>query len=425
MLRSPVASTAAPGRCRPRREVSPGRRVCSGTRKSSRRTGRGAERPARSPQGCRLPCGSRSAASPPAPARPQAGRSSERFQRSQHILQQRWIDPSGYPHPGARELDLDRRCPSDVALSRHHHRDEIERRRPPGFRRSVCRLAQLLAPRIELVAMQPVAARDRTRHRVRSQALGDDLRLLLPAPPPPPLRPRQHLAAARALPINWQLTWQTIHLRLPLRETPSSARRHRLQRAVKASLTFHLLGHPGMARQRPALPLVGPAVSTTDARPRHRNLDRSERAGDPSLAMTVPVTVARRDTAPLGGRRALGRAGFAIAAPMPAFVASASQGGGQLLLDQLFDENPDPIPDSRLDRVGPTFPQKQRRLVRSRRAIRRHGVISAGATTPALAVERAGDYATLKFQPLPRRHLLERARTCVMSSGAKSTTSSP
>src|SRR5512143_320086 len=239
MLRSPVASTAAPGRCRPRREVSPGRRVCSGTRRSSRRTGRGAERSARSPQGCRLPCGSRSAASPPAPGRPQAGRSSERFQRSQHILQQRWIDPSGYPHPGSRELDLDRRCPSNVALFRHHHRDEIERRRPPRFRRSVCRLAQLLAPRIELVAMQPVAARDRTRHRVRNQALGDDLRLLLPAPPPPPLRPRQHLAAARALPTNWQLTWQTIHLRLPLRETPSSARRHRLQRAVKASLTAH------------------------------------------------------------------------------------------------------------------------------------------------------------------------------------------
>src|SRR5512135_1484285 len=237
MLRSPVASTAAPGRCRPRREVSPGRRVCSGTRRSSRRTGRGAERSARSPQGCRLPCGSRSAASPPAPGRPQAGRSSERFQRSQHILQQRWIDPSGYPHPGSRELDLDRRCPSNVALFRHHHRDEIERRRPPRFRRSVCRLAQLLAPRIELVAMQPVVARDSTRHRVGSQALGDDLRLLFPAPPPPPLRPRQHLAAARALPTNWQLTWQTIHLRLPLRETPSSARRHCLQRAVKASLT--------------------------------------------------------------------------------------------------------------------------------------------------------------------------------------------
>ena len=34
---------------------------------------------------------------------------------------------------------------------------------------------------------------DRTRHGVRSQALGDDLRLLLPAPPPP-LRPGQRFA---------------------------------------------------------------------------------------------------------------------------------------------------------------------------------------------------------------------------------------
>src|SRR5512144_1907227 len=103
-----------------------------------------------------------------------------------------------------------------------------------------------------------------------------------------------------------------------------------------------------------------------------------------STVPTVPVTVARRDTARLG-RRAVGRNGFAITAPMPAFVASASQGGGQLLLDQLFDENPDPIPDCCLDRVGPGFPQKQRRLFRRRRAIRRHGVISAGAATPALA----------------------------------------
>src|SRR5512134_1169713 len=126
---------------------------------------------------------------------------------------------------------------------------------------------------------------------------------------------------------------------------------------------------------------------------------------NPPAISTSLTDVIRRDTARLG-RWAVGRAGFAIAAPMPAFVPSSTQCGGQLLLNQLFDENPDPIPNSHLDRVGPGFPQKQRRLVRRRRAIRRHGVISAGATTPALAVERAGDYATLKFQPLPRRHPL-------------------
>ena len=101
--------------------------------------------------------------------------------------------------------------------------------------------------------------------------------------------------------------------------------------------------------------------------------------------MTVPVTGTRRDIARLDGRRAVGRAGFAIAAPMPAFVPPPSQCDGQLFLDQLFDEAADPIPDPRLDRVGPSFPEKQRRLVHRRRAIRRHGVISAGATTPALA----------------------------------------
>jgi hypothetical protein len=101
--------------------------------------------------------------------------------------------------------------------------------------------------------------------------------------------------------------------------------------------------------------------------------------------MTVPVTVARRNIARLGGRPAVGRAGFALTAPLPALIPSSSQRGGQFLLDQLFDEAPDPIADSRLDRVGPSFPQKQRRVVHSRRAIRRHGVISPGAPTPVLA----------------------------------------
>ena len=80
--------------------------------------------------------------------------------------------------------------------------------------------------------------------------------------------------------------------------------------------------------------------------------------------MTVPVAVERRDIGRSGGRRAVGRAGFTIAAPMPALVPSSSQRGGQLLLDQLFDEAPDPIPDPRFDRVRPSFPQKQRPVVR-------------------------------------------------------------
>ena len=70
---------------------------------------------------------------------------------------------------------------------------------------------------------------------------------------------------------------------------------------------------------------------------------------------------------------------------MSAFVPPPSQRDGQFLLDQLFDEAPDPIPDPRLDRVRPSFPQKQLRVVFRPHAIGCHGVISAGATTPALA----------------------------------------
>ena len=79
--------------------------------------------------------------------------------------------------------------------------------------------------------------------------------------------------------------------------------------------------------------------------------------------MTVPVTVKRRDIGRLAGRQAVGRTRFAVAAPMSAFVPSPSQRDGQFLLDQFFDEAPDPIPDPRLDRVRPSFPQKQLRVV--------------------------------------------------------------
>ena len=98
--------------------------------------------------------------------------------------------------------------------------------------------------------------------------------------------------------------------------------------------------------------------------------------------MTVPMTVKRRDIGRLTGRQAVGRTYFA---PMSAFVPPPSQRDGQFLLDQLFDEAPDPIPDPRLDRVRPSFPQKQLRVVFRPHAIGCHGVISAGATTPALA----------------------------------------
>src|SRR5512132_2285693 len=68
--------------------------------------------------------------------------------------------------------------------------------------------------------------------------------------------------------------------------------------------------------------------------------------------MTVPVTVKRRDIGRLTGQQAVGRTHFAIAAPMSAFVPPPSQRDGQFLLDQLFDEAPDPIGSP--PRSGPT-----------------------------------------------------------------------
>ena len=50
--------------------------------------------------------GSRPAASPPAPAHPPAGRSSERLQHPQYVRQQRRIDSGRHPHACARQLDL-------------------------------------------------------------------------------------------------------------------------------------------------------------------------------------------------------------------------------------------------------------------------------------------------------------------------------
>src|SRR5512132_675920 len=166
---------------------------------------------------------------------PPAARSSECLQRPQHVCQQPSIDPGQYPNPHAHRLDLDRPRPGR-GLIRDHHRHEVEGRRPRR-RRFVRRRTQRLAPGVQLVGMQSVPPCNRTRHRIRSQALGDDPRLLLPAPPPPPLRPRQNLDPATALPINWQITWTTIHTRLPTRRLhhPEAAARdnvgtaHRLQ----------------------------------------------------------------------------------------------------------------------------------------------------------------------------------------------------
>jgi hypothetical protein len=62
--------------------------------------------------------------------------------------------------------------------------------------------------------MQPMPQSDRARHRPRSETLRDNRRLLRRAPMPSPRRSTQHLHATVTVPINWQITWQTIYLAL-------------------------------------------------------------------------------------------------------------------------------------------------------------------------------------------------------------------
>src|SRR3954447_10264258 len=70
-------------------------------------------------------------------------------------------------------------------------------------------LRRVATPHVKLIAVQPVAQRDRARHRPRRKALRDNRRLLRRAPAPPPPRSRQNLNTPETVPINWQITWQT------------------------------------------------------------------------------------------------------------------------------------------------------------------------------------------------------------------------
>jgi hypothetical protein len=62
-----------------------------------------------------------------------------------------------------------------------------------------------------------------------------------------------------------------------------------------------------------------------------------------------------------------------------------TQRRGQLLLDQPLDEAADLLTNARFDRAEPSLPEKQRRVALHCQVIHRHGVISPGAPTPALA----------------------------------------
>ena len=97
---------------------------------------------------------------------------------------------------------------------------------------------QLPTPHVKLIAMQPVAQRDRARHRSRRQALRDNRRLLRRAPAPPPRRSRQNLNRRKLCPSIGKLLGKPASLPR-LNETGSSVRPQFPQYRSSVSLTFN------------------------------------------------------------------------------------------------------------------------------------------------------------------------------------------
>src|SRR5262249_14171441 len=101
------------------------------------------------------------------------------------------------------ETDLDGGAPGNSRLRRHSGD------KPATLRRR--QTAQFAAPGIKLVAMQPIASRDHASNSAGCKALLNNPSLLFDTPPPPTLRALQNLRDREAGPINWQITWQSIH----------------------------------------------------------------------------------------------------------------------------------------------------------------------------------------------------------------------
>ena len=120
--------------------------------------------------------------------------------------------------------------------------------------------------------------------------------------------------------------------------------------------------------QRLALPFRRPALRCGQPGPRHRDLDRPERAGQ--RARTAAMTMARD-------------AGSCfIAGPLASFVTRPGQRGIEFAADQFFDELARPSPHLGLDRVKPVVEKINSQLSRRLRRIGLrgrpvHGVVSS------------------------------------------------
>src|SRR3954454_17988149 len=139
------------------------------------------------------------------PAGSPRGRKSCRLQQANNLAEKRQVDARIGAQHGTADLDLDRRGAGRNSAFRHDWYKVRHGNAGTGKRAS----PQLPTPHVKLIAVQPVAQRNRARHRSRRQALRDNRRLLRRTPASPPRRSRQNLNTTETVPINWQITWQT------------------------------------------------------------------------------------------------------------------------------------------------------------------------------------------------------------------------
>ena len=156
--------------------MSPARLASSGRQRSSRRMGPAAASSAPSPPARRRRGESRPEASRSAPAPPPVAGSCHHLQQTDHLAENSRIDTRPDPHDRAADLDLvQRRSPTPAFRGPLLFRSIAAAPDPMRFSAT-----KLSAPAVELIAVQPVAQCDLTRHRPRRQALRDGRRLLPP-----------------------------------------------------------------------------------------------------------------------------------------------------------------------------------------------------------------------------------------------------
>src|SRR3954463_9064730 len=157
------------------------------------------------------------------PAGSPTGPRSCRLQQADHLAEKRRLDARIGAQHSAANLDFDPPTARSSPVFRHDRHKIGQGATGLGERAG----SHLSTPHVKLIAVQPMAQRNRARDRPRRQALRDNCRLLRRAPAPPPWRSRQNLNPPETVPINWQITWQI--------SLPASLKQGRIIRSPSAS----------------------------------------------------------------------------------------------------------------------------------------------------------------------------------------------